>query len=220
MLMKNSKGFTLIEILVSIAIIAILAVIIVAQLQRVGAKARDAERIETAEEIAAAVELWYQEYGRDPYCRGGIKIENVDIESMSVAEINTQLVFGGGMTVSSPSPTTIANDTCDEAKEFYAFLRGVLGGSMPTDPLGPGNNDYYYYYDAGHNCDFIGSDPAVMDGATMVYAVNLETRDSNVLEVCAAPSGNDGGYLNTEEFGGIINPSQPYIKILKRQING
>jgi len=52
------RGFTLIEILVAVSIIAILAIVILVAVNRVRVSARDASRKSTAESIAKANELY------------------------------------------------------------------------------------------------------------------------------------------------------------------
>lgn len=60
--MKNhQKGFTLIEILVVIAIIGILASVVLAALNSARSKARDAQRKETLKQISRAAELYYND---------------------------------------------------------------------------------------------------------------------------------------------------------------
>jgi general secretion pathway protein G len=66
MINRISKGFTLIELLVAISIIGILATLITANLTRIQSRGRDAQRIETLNTIAAALELYYSEVGTYP----------------------------------------------------------------------------------------------------------------------------------------------------------
>lgn len=56
--MKSQKGFTLIEILIVIAIIGILSSLIVVTINQARFKARDAVRIENARQIGLAMELY------------------------------------------------------------------------------------------------------------------------------------------------------------------
>ncbi|GEM_PF-357962 len=65
--LKNTKrGFTLIEILVVIAIIGILSSVVLASLAVSRAKARDARRIADLEEVKKALELYYDSNGEYP----------------------------------------------------------------------------------------------------------------------------------------------------------
>ncbi len=67
MFLSNTKrGFTLIEILVVIAIIGILSSVVLASLATSRAKARDARRIADLEEVKKALELYYDSNGAYP----------------------------------------------------------------------------------------------------------------------------------------------------------
>lgn len=63
------KGFTLIELMVVIAIIGILASVTLAQFQQARAKARDIIRVTDMKAIMTALQLYYNDNGRFP-CRG------------------------------------------------------------------------------------------------------------------------------------------------------
>lgn len=65
---KNTQktGFTLIELLVVIAIIGVLSSVVLASLNGVRAKARDARRISDFHQIQLALELFYDAYNRYP----------------------------------------------------------------------------------------------------------------------------------------------------------
>lgn len=64
--MKKNKGFTLIEILVVVAIIGVLATISLVALNTSRAKARDARRIEDVKKIALALEQYASDNGDYP----------------------------------------------------------------------------------------------------------------------------------------------------------
>ena len=57
---KNNKGFTLLEIIIVVAIISVLAVILLPRLARVRQPANDARRISDLRTIQGYLELYYQ----------------------------------------------------------------------------------------------------------------------------------------------------------------
>jgi len=78
-MVNTKKGFTLMELLIVIAIIAILTVAFLPGALKAPAKARDAGKIKTVNDISIAVESWMAEKGTPPasagaapYCLKGV----------------------------------------------------------------------------------------------------------------------------------------------------
>jgi prepilin-type N-terminal cleavage/methylation domain-containing protein len=65
-LLKRNKGFTIIELLIVVAIIGILAAIIVASLNNARARGRDVRRIRDIQEMHNAIELYIAQNGYAP----------------------------------------------------------------------------------------------------------------------------------------------------------
>jgi prepilin-type N-terminal cleavage/methylation domain-containing protein len=63
---RNSRGFTLIELLIVIAIIGILATVVLASLNAALQKARNAQRVMNMNQVAKALELYYDDHGIYP----------------------------------------------------------------------------------------------------------------------------------------------------------
>lgn len=68
---RSGAGFTLIEILIVVAIIAILAAVVLAQLWQGAAKARDAKRYADLREVELALEAYGKTYDRYPSSSDG-----------------------------------------------------------------------------------------------------------------------------------------------------
>ncbi len=66
----NQKGFTLIEILIVVAIIAILASVVLVGLGPTQQKGRDARRLSDLREVQNALELYYNQNGQYPTVSG------------------------------------------------------------------------------------------------------------------------------------------------------
>lgn len=63
---KNSRGFTLIEILVVVAIVGILASVVLVSLNTTRVNARDTARVATIKEVQKALELYFSDTGYYP----------------------------------------------------------------------------------------------------------------------------------------------------------
>ncbi|MFH0856310.1 MAG: prepilin-type N-terminal cleavage/methylation domain-containing protein, partial [bacterium] len=70
MTLRYKKGFTLIELLVVISVIALLSTFAIIALDNARKKARDARRVSDLKQIASALELFYDKYGRYPITAG------------------------------------------------------------------------------------------------------------------------------------------------------
>jgi prepilin-type N-terminal cleavage/methylation domain-containing protein len=180
---KAIKGFTLVELLIVLAIIGVMAGVIFVNYDSAREQSRDDRRASDLAQIEVVLRLYAEQYGPNINCNGGLKID-------------------GNTTVSSlPS-----SGSCPDGARILSFLASTLK-TIPYDPRGPANNDYYYYFDGDHQC---ASSPT--GTTTMVFAANLESLASNVTTVCGSAANNDGGYLNTTSYSGSINPSRPRVE--------
>ena len=64
--MKNKRSFTLIELLMVIAIIGIIATFITVSVRSAQSRARDAKRVSDLEALNTAIQMYYRETGRYP----------------------------------------------------------------------------------------------------------------------------------------------------------
>lgn len=65
-LQKNKKGFTLIELVVVMAIIGILAVALVPRLTGIQSRSRDTARVTSLNQLAAVLDTFYSDFGAFP----------------------------------------------------------------------------------------------------------------------------------------------------------
>lgn len=68
------KGFTLVEVLVAVAVMAILATIVVANVQEARKKARDTQRISDLEQVRLAIRIYKDVTSEYPVFNGGDEI--------------------------------------------------------------------------------------------------------------------------------------------------
>lgn len=165
-----------------VALISLLAGVVYVGVAESLKTSRDQTRKADVEQLQLALRLYVDAEGASIDCGNGIKIDG------------------------SATPSSGDLSRCADAQEILNAIAAYFG-EVPADPLGPGDPDYYYYFDAVHNCQ-----NAPGGTAAMVFASNLETLhdDSNPREVCGNQAGNDGGYVSTPN----IDPSRPYVKLL------
>jgi type II secretion system protein G len=161
MFRTTNRGFTLIELLVVIAIIGMLSSVVLASLNDARKKARDAQRQSDLKQLALAMELYLDDNGTYP------------------CEQSAQC----------PGQSIGANGKIGEGSGLDTLLEPYLS-AIPTDPLGPGNDSYYYYYDARHSC---GGYPAPGGRVAVIFARNVESSITPNPELCSSWGGEGGG---------------------------
>jgi len=108
--MKNErKGFTLIEILIVVAIIAILASVILVGLGPTQSLGRDARRVSDLHEVQNGLELYYNSKGAYPIGAG-----------------TAWTFLGGVLTTAVPSITAIPSDP--STNQSYDYSSDATGG--------------------------------------------------------------------------------------------
>lgn len=119
---KNNRGFTIIEIIVVIAIIAVLSGIVIANINLYRMRARDVRKIADLKNIQAALQLFYAEKGHMP--------GNYTFHAMTGA------CEGGG---EGDADATAYN------KSMQELVDAGLLGNIPRSPGG----GVYCYFDYG-----------------------------------------------------------------------
>jgi prepilin-type N-terminal cleavage/methylation domain-containing protein len=125
--MKNNKGFTLLEVVVVLAVVAILAAILVPTIAKNIDDSKLAKAVNETQVIAAALATFYKDVGRWPTSNGA---------AAALPDV-ADLLYGG--VGNDPSATTGGNawdkDTATAAEIFEDHL-------IANDPGGGGANDY------------------------------------------------------------------------------
>lgn len=138
---NNIRGFTLIELVVSIGIIAILAGLVIALINPLAQfrKANDARRKSDLAQIQKALEQYYQDTGRYPKANGSYNI--LDINGSKVPWGSTTALWQKYMNVLPGDPITGKNYVYfarndGQAYWLYAFLENA---SSDTQSCNNGN---------------------------------------------------------------------------------
>lgn len=120
---RSQRAFTLPELLIVVVIISLIASVGFVQYQESRKQARDERRKIDVEQLAAAVRLYYEQYGEFP-CQQGSNCTS------HAGSANGEIGDGG---------------TIDGLLEPYLER-------VPADPLGPGDGTYQYFYDGNASC--------------------------------------------------------------------
>jgi type II secretion system protein G len=170
----NKKGFTLIEMLVVMAIIGVLAAISLVSFQTAQTKSRDSQRKSDLKQIANSLETYLNDKGEYP--------EN----SLNYEIVGCEDVGAGPTTCSWGSEWSDENDTIympllpadpnsgsnyyyesdGSSYQLYARLENTLDGAIPTLSEAPAN---YGVSCGNYNCNFgvASSNLTVSSGRTI-----------------------------------------------------
>lgn len=107
--MKKAQGFTLIELMIVVAIIGILAAVALPAYQDYTKKAKFAEVVSMAGAARTAVELCYQTQGALTNCGHGKPGMPAEVKTGTYANLDTMTIVAGKITAASTAATDKAN---------------------------------------------------------------------------------------------------------------
>lgn len=130
------KGFTLVELLVVVAIIGLLTGMVVISIQNVKAKARDAQRVADINSIATALSLYHNDFNAYPIFDG--YTTGTDVLSIALKDAGT-------ISTAPTDPLNTGNyqyyyqstDGTDYYLEYYLETNSVSGKSQGRNYLVP-----------------------------------------------------------------------------------
>jgi len=147
------KSFTLIELLIVIAIISIGSAFIMLSVKNAQSRARDSQRMSDLSALDSAIKMYYRETGHYPSLPGSMAAGGTGCGTKATFSDGTVSWIGSGVNIaSSNSATAWAKDKCQDSN----FIPGLVPkyiSKLPTDP-GPavqitsptGNTRGYLYY--------------------------------------------------------------------------
>jgi len=126
----SSSGFTIIELLIVIAIIAILAGLVLNNFQGAQAKARDTKRVSNINNIHSKLEEYYNENGGYPSTFTAATFPGIDADSLKDAD-GTAIVINAPVADAAAANAVAAPGNTNEFK-YIPYPTGCGNGPPPT----------------------------------------------------------------------------------------
>lgn len=120
--LKSQKGFTIIELLIVIAIIAILAGLVLNNFQGAQAKARDTQRVTDVNNIHSKLEEYYNENNAYPQTFTAATFPGIDAESLKDPDGNS-VVINAAVADATAAAAVADPDTTNE----YLYISWPTG---------------------------------------------------------------------------------------------
>ncbi len=152
--LKNAqRGFTIIELLIVIAIIAILAGLVLNNFQGAQAKARDTQRVTDTNNVHSKLEEYYNENGAYPSTVVAADLPGIDAESLNDPD-GTAIVANAAV-ADQTAAQAVANPDTDAEYLYIPYPTGCTddctGYVLKTFIERPGDNTTNPYVKLGLN---------------------------------------------------------------------
>lgn len=118
-LKKAQRGFTIIELLIVIAIIAILAGLVLNNFQGAQAKARDTQRVTDINNIHSKLEEYYNENGAYPSTIVAADLPGIDAESLNDPDGNA--IVANAAVADATAAGAVANPDTDNEYLYVPY---------------------------------------------------------------------------------------------------
>lgn len=133
LLIKKTKGFTFIEIMVVVTIIAMLAALVSTTVRYVRISGRDSKRVNDINEIRSALNLYYSKYSQYPTAvTPGQSFTINGTIYLSTVPTNPQPYDDGSCADGSPSPEYVYTQTSSGLSYTLVFCLGYKQDSIPA----------------------------------------------------------------------------------------
>jgi prepilin-type N-terminal cleavage/methylation domain-containing protein len=124
--LKKQKGFTIVELLIVIVVIAILATLVIVTFTGIQRKARDSQRQTDINAVASHVEAFYAQYGYYPTL---LDLQTASFQTSYLKGLDPQAMI-------DPKGTALAASTSATAYGYTATGSSGCNNTAASDPTG------------------------------------------------------------------------------------
>jgi type II secretion system protein G len=158
----QKRGFTLVELLIVIVVIAILAAISVVAYNGVQARARDSQRTSDIANLVKAIEMYYLDHGTFPR------------------------ITGGSSTINSSWATTADSSWQLLVNELAPYMSGIGRDPISTPGesiISTSSTGYNYAYFSNNSGTYCGTD--ANQTFILVYRLETQPQKNNLIGDCS-----------------------------------
>ena len=130
---RQRDGFTIVELLIVIVVIAILAAITIVAYNGIQSRARDSERLSEMQHIEKAIALYFIDNGGYPNCSGGTYTPGGTVNACNLSNLAAALT--------PKYLRTIPTDPKNSGQDIYQYAFGYKKTGATTY-TGDGSNNY------------------------------------------------------------------------------
>ena len=173
--MKNKKqaAFTLVELIIAMAIIAILTGLTIRYFGTVQNKTRDSRRKQDIQAIASALEMYYNDFDHYPYAQGGLM--------MGCGENAAEACQWGDVFQNTSNGTLyMAEIPKDPGGAQYFYLAAAQGENYQLFAFLENEEDEQAVLDTEGDPGFYQGTYCYMDGAALGNSCNFILQSSNL----------------------------------------
>ena len=135
--MGGNKGFTLVELIIVIAILAIIMLIAIPNFSGIQQRMKVRADKATAAQIGKAVRVWYTDYTSDPVMKKAVDTATTPVVLSTTPVVYSTITQIDGYAAKTYTPTSLTKDGVSEENQVYFVnLSGTTNGAKVVVGIG------------------------------------------------------------------------------------